>query len=549
MKKMNLLQLRDLSASLFCLLLFNFSFFKAFLTFYPPNSLQDIPFFISIIFALFLAQFIIIHFLSIFLDLFFNFSKHPLLFGFFYFIIFFLSAMAAYSMDSFGIPVDKTMVLNLVKSNPAEITDLFNGKLFLYLSLAILCSIFLSRLTSLFSSHAMPIHKLRSRLFTLGACLLFFLLNVFSFTRGYATFFREHKYIRYFSNPSYWIYSSGAALATQFSSSQKKFSTYGTDAIIPPSDHQRELVIMVVGETARSDHFSLNGYQKKTNPLLEGEEGVLSFKDVMSCGTATAISVPCIFTHFGRDEFSLEKAAATDNLLDVLKYTHDIDILWRDNNSNSKGIGDRNHYQDFKDPIINSQCDPECRDTGMLIGLQEYINRSKSKDIFIVLHQMGSHGPAYFKRTPPSFQKFKPMCQTSDLNKCTQEEISNAYDNTILYTDFFLSETIQLLKKNRHQFNVALFYVSDHGESLGENNIYLHSLPYFIAPKEQKHVPLIMWFGGNYNKMANLDLLKGKIDRPFNHDYVYHTILGLFEIKTSVYRRELDLLGDIYYND
>lgn len=238
----------------------------------------------------------------------------------------------------------------------------------------------------------------------------------------------------------------------------------GNDAKTPSNDPDRELVIMVVGETGRADHWSLNGYGHETNPLLSRED-VINFPDFWSCGTFTSYSVPCMFSRLGREQFTPEKAKDEDNVLDILQRAG-VSVLWRDNNSNSKGVADRVAYEDFKKPDKNPVCDEgECRDEGMLHGLQEYIDAQKG-DIMIVLHQMGNHGPAYYKRYPKAFERFTPACQTNDLGSCSKEEINNAYDNAIIYTDYFLSKAIALLKRNDKKFETAMLYVADHGESL-----------------------------------------------------------------------------------
>ena len=224
------------------------------------------------------------------------------------------------------------------------------------------------------------------------------------------------------------------------------------------------------------------------------KEDVINFSNVFSSGTATAVSLPCMFSLFGRGGCNGQKEMSTENLFDVLRHAG-ISILWRDNNSDSKGVALRVPYQDFKNPQKNSVCDIECRDEGMLTGLQAYIDGKRSGDILIVLHQMGNHGPAYYKRYPESFEKFKPVCKTNQLEKCSREEIGNAYDNAILYTDYFLSKVIALLKANSQGFETGMVYMSDHGESLGENGLYLHGLPYFMAPETQKHIAALMWFG------------------------------------------------------
>jgi len=177
----------------------------------------------------------------------------------------------------------------------------------------------------------------------------------------------------------------------------------------------------------------------------------------------------------------------------------------------------------------------------MLEGLQEYINSNTRGDIFIVLHQMGSHGPAYYKRYPEQFEIFKPVCKTNHLEDCSEEQITNAYDNTIVYMDYFLSQVIDLLKQNQEVFETALLYVSDHGESLGENGVYLHGLPDFIAPDEQTHVASLLWLGQDYDDINIADVRK-HATREFTHDNIFHTVLGLMEVKTELYDRDLDII-------
>ena len=311
----------------------------------------------------------------------------------------------------------------------------------------------------------------------------------------------------------------------------------GQDAKIRPGDADRELIILVVGEAARADRFSLNGYARETNPLLKKED-VINFSNMTSCGTSTAVSVPCMFSNLGRDGYSDKKARSTENLLDVLRHAG-IHVLWRDNNSDAKGVASKVTYENFKDSNTNPICDIECRDEGMLSGLQDYITRQKTGDILIVLHQMGNHGPAYYKRYPASFERFKPVCKSSQLEQCTREEISNAYDNAILYTDYFLSKVIELLKHNTKNFETGMVYMSDHGESLGENNLYLHGLPFLMAPDTQKHVGALMWFGNNFHIDKNG--LRAKSAKPYSHDNLFHTILGLMEVDTSVYEKKKDI--------
>jgi len=237
-----------------------------------------------------------------------------------------------------------------------------------------------------------------------------------------------------------------------------------------------------------------------------------------------------MFSHEGREGFDRERSYYKENSLDLLSRAG-VSVLWRDNNSSSKGVARRITYEDYQTPEKNPDCDIECRDTGMLDGLQEYIDDQKG-DVLIVLHSMGSHGPAYFKRYPKEFEKFTPACNTLELAQCSDEEINNAYDNTIVYTDYFLSKVIELLKRNTPKYETTMFYISDHGESLGESGLYLHGMPYMIAPDTQTHVPLIIWASDS----SDIDIKKSIAlkDIKNSHDAVSNLLIELFEIHTDL---------------
>lgn len=450
-----------------------------------------------------------------------------------------LSSLAAYFMDSFGVIISDDMLRNVAHTNTAEALDLFSLKLLVYLGLlGIAPAIAVARVPVQWRGWR---SETVSRLKLLGITLALVVGTALLFGGFYASFLRQHKELRQRANPLYFMNSAFkfAKLSLQ-SSHTGPMAVVGGDAAISPGDHTRELVILVVGETARADHFSLNGYERDTNPRLR-EKNVFSFSNFQACGTSTAVSVPCMFMLDGETKSTLE-INKQENLLDVLQRSG-VNVLWRDNNSDSKGVASRVQYEDFRSPKINPVCDVECRDEGMLSGLQEYIDLHPRGDILIVLHQMGNHGPAYYKRYPPAFEKFKPACQESDLSRCSREAIINAYDNAILYTDHFLARSIELLEKNDRQFETALFYVSDHGESLGENGIYLHGLPKSIAPAAQLHVPAVMWFGAGFHAVTP-SALRDKLKNRFSHDNVFHTILGFFEIESETYRPGKDILNE-----
>ncbi len=454
-------------------------------------------------------------------------------------VVLLLTALTAYFMDSYGVAIGTDMLRNVAETQWAEIADLLTLKLLVYLVLICILPVWLIWLV--------PI-KWRGWRWEIGVRLglaLALLLVIGAGVMGagdfYASFIREHKELRAYANPAYPLTAAikYAGMNLGFSGIQSDVSPIGTDAQIGSSDHHRELIFLVVGETARADRFSLNGYARDTTPRLRAEKA-LSLTNFWACGSSTAVSVPCMFSSLGMQKFDPRRALQQENLLDVAQRAG-VNVLWLDNNSSSKGVAARVPSIDYRTPKNNPRCDTECRDVGMLDSLQQYIREHPKGDILIVLHQMGNHGPAYYKRYPPEFEKFLPACHNNDLTQCSVEEIGNAYDNAILYTDYFLGQTIELLKANDADFETTLIYLSDHGESLGENGIFLHGLPRVLAPDNQFHVPAVLWFGPG-NPDVDVEALAAKRNLRFTHDNLFHTVLGLLEVETSVYRKELDIL-------
>lgn len=449
-----------------------------------------------------------------------------------------LSAALAYFASAYGTIFDRRMIGNILETNTAEARDLFSVPLLLYM---LLLGVLPSALIFALPRRQQPWKdETISRVKLAGGAASMLGAIWVGFGGSYAGLVREHGEVLAKVNPSYALYSAARLAARALPGTpQRPHVAVGEDAKLSAVDRSRELVIMVVGETARADRWSLNGYERLTNPLL-AREAVINFPNFWACGTSTAISVPCMFSRLGHAGFGVEKARSEDNALDILNRAG-VSILWRDNNSDSKGVALRVTYEDFRSPKKNPVCDEvECRDEGMLHGLQEYIDAQKG-DILIVLHQMGNHGPAYYKRYPKAFERFTPVCRTNDLGSCRAEEINNAYDNAILYTDYFLAKIIELLKKNDGRFETAMFYVSDHGESLGEYGVYLHGMPYAIAPVAQRHVPAVAWVGERMKHDVNLANMDERRTRRWSHDNIFATLLGLFEIETAAYDPEKDL--------
>ena len=433
-------------------------------------------------------------------------------------------------MSEYGTIFDRAMIRNLMETNISEAQDLIGWSLVQWILLTAVLPI--QAMWNILWSTSTYGKSLKNYGITLVVSLLIMITCVVPYSSKFTSFAREHKPIHYLTNPIYPVYSMARFIQEILpSANDQPFHHLSSTAQIADPDKNYDLVVIVVGETARTDHFSLNGYPRETNPLMQARDNIISYSNVSSCGTSTSISVPCMFSYQTKDEFNVESARNEENVLDTISKSG-VDVLWRDNNSSSKHVADRVTYEDFRTPELNPECDKECRDVGMISGLQEYLDGDPG-DKLIILHQMGSHGPAYYLRYPEEFERFSPVCKTKELSECSQEELINTYDNSIVYTDYFLNQVIALLENNQHHYEPSMIYIGDHGESLGENGVYLHGLPYMLAPKSQTSVPMIVWGGTTTDlNMQGTEALK---DLPHSHDGLTNALLSLFEIETDTY--------------
>lgn len=450
-----------------------------------------------------------------------------------------VSAVVNYYMESYGIVIDKQMITNLLETDFREASEQLTAAYFSHIALK-------AGIPALLLAYTEVIYRpwrkeLLERTLVTAAGAAMLILIVFGNFKSITLFGRKHPELRMYINPTYPIYSLiKVVLKRSRSKTREPLRIVAPDATRTASG-QKSLLVLVVGETARAEQFSLNGYKRNTNPELK-PLNIFNFTDVQSCGTDTAESLPCMFSHLGRNSYSRAEAFKYENLLDVLQRTG-VNVLWLDNNSGAKGVAERIAYKSLateKDPLLCST--EECFDEIMLKDFDRLLAENKG-DRLLVLHQKGSHGPSYYKRSPNDYKQFTPECTQDNVQDCEPQTIVNAYDNTIRYTDHFLAKLIARLKKENYP--TAMLYASDHGESLGENNIYLHGLPYSLAPKQQTRIPMIFWGSDSYLKKKGIEreLLAKHLDDQFSHDNLFHTILGLFQIKSTVYRQELDIFS------
>ncbi|WP_331351250.1 phosphoethanolamine--lipid A transferase [Cellvibrio sp. UBA7671] len=520
--------------SIFCALFFvifyNSSFFETVFALVDYSTLRGFIFIANISLVLWLFTSIIISLITL-----------PYIVKTIFPIVFITASIVAYFMDAYGVVIHRLMIQNVAETDFSETRDLFNMSLVLYVvALGLLPALLILKIKISYEEFKTECwRKTKFIAIAFIGCLAL----IMSMSMDYASFFRNHKNIRQMANPLNFIYAGLSYAAT--SNKIIEVKPIENDAAINSFGKylaKPTLFILVVGETARADHFGINGYKRDTTPLI-AQQNIINFPKVTSCGTETAVSVPCMFSALGRSGYSDSKAKSQEGLLDVINHAG-ISVLWRDNNSSCKGTCNRIAFEDMQRLQIPNICnDRECFDEILLHFLDEKITAENGSKV-IVLHQKGSHGPDYFYRYPDDKEVFTPVCKTNQLQNCTTEEVINAYDNTIRYTDYFLNSTIEWLKTKSSQYNTSLLYLSDHGESLGENGLYLHGMPYALAPKEQKQVPLFLWLSDDYAKAnaINTECLKQNNTLAYSHDNLFHTVLGMLNIQTQIYNPDLDIV-------
>lgn len=458
-------------------------------------------------------------------------------------LVLLVAGLAAAFMEQYGTLIDRSMIQNVFETDAAEASELFTFQIvLLWLALGGLPAWALSRCSLSPSRTGVAlIHGSVAAAVSAGSLVVV----VLSFGSDYASLMRNHRELRFMLTPTNVIWYTGSYLSRQ-RQVDRPLEVVGSDAVqtdpaFPGS--RPSVVVLVVGETARAADFSLGGHAPDTTPLLR-QAGGIYFDNIRSCGTATAISLPCMFSDLGRSEFNVERARRRENLLDVVERAG-LDVLWLNNNSGCKGVCARVDVESFDASQYPDLCSGrDCFDEVLVRELRQQL-ASLRRHTLIVLHQKGSHGPAYYKRYPPAFARFQPTCTTGRLSDCTPEALHNTYDNTIYYTDFILAEVIESLRQGANQFDSAMFYVSDHGESLGESGLYLHGAPQMIAPSVQLHVPAYAWFSEGFLRRRQLDLacVQDNRNERFTHDNFFHTALGLNRVATSAYRRDLDMFA------
>lgn len=455
-----------------------------------------------------------------------------------------LSASAQYFIWTFGVVIDRSMIANIFDTTPADSFALLSTQMVIVLGLSGLLMVLVAwwikvrRPASFWRGATM-------RLLNIAVSALLIVLVAALFYKDYASVFRNNKELVKSLSPS----NSIVALNSWYAHNRMDnlpLVKIGEDAkqkAVMHNGARKNLTIVVLGETSRAENFSLGGYDRETNPRLK-QDDVVYFPKTTSCGTATAVSVPCMFSNMPRAHYDEELAHHQEGVLDILQRAG-IQVLWNDNDGGCKGACDRVPHQNVTNLNLSGECiDGECYDDVLFHNLDSYIDNLQ-QDGIIVLHTIGSHGPTYYNRYPAEFKKFTPTCDTNEIQSCTQQQLTNTYDNTILYVDYVVDKAIKLLQSKQDRFTTSLVYLSDHGESLGEDGVYLHGLPYSIAPDTQKHVPMLLWLSPDYQQRYGVSsqcLQQQAKTNDYSQDNLFSTLLGLLGVDTREYQAKDDLL-------
>lgn len=485
-------------------LFFHFPFFKFVFNNVDHKSLNGINIMISLAVLVLIANaffFFLIFFLSRFVG------------KFLVTIFFIVNAIAVYFVNTYSVIIDESMVGNVLNTNYAESSSFVSVKLFLYIILlGILPAIYVIRAKIV----TVPVKRF---LVVISLTLVVMLAIAFANAANWLWIDKNSKTLGGLAMP--WSYTVNLSLFYVHKHQENEKEILLPDAII--KDNQKSVVVLVIGESARSENFSLYGYSKNTNPLLSKMTDLHHF-NATSCATYTTAGVKCILEH--------ENTGDLYEILPNYLYRNGVDVTWRTTNWGEPPVHIKNYLN--KEALMKDCKGEGCNyDEVLLNNLPAQIRSSTKNKVLIVLHTSTSHGPEYSTKYPPRFETFKPVCNSVELSKCSHDELVNAYDNTINYTDYILSKLIQDLKQLK-EYKTAMIFISDHGESLGEKNLYMHGLPLSLAPKQQYDIPFIVWTSDNSLKQI-------KPDNTLTQNYVFHSVLNFLGVQSPVYKEEMNI--------
>ncbi|KAB7897273.1 phosphoethanolamine--lipid A transferase [Rouxiella sp. S1S-2] len=470
------------------------------------------------------------------------FTFKPLLKPFFI-ILLLISAIAAYAQLVFHVIFDRGMIENIAETQQSEASSYLNASVVIWFVLTgLLPALLLLKVPVVYNQTVLK--RLGVRVLSMLVSLALIGGVATLYYKDYASVGRNNRTLNLEILPTNYLYSGFQYINHKYLSTPLPYEKVGTDAkLVQKAGEKPTLMFLVIGETGRAQNQSFNGYDKPTNSFTQKTPDTVFFNHVSSCGTATAVSVPCMFSDMKRVDFNNERAHRSDSFLDILQRAG-VSVYWKDNDEGCKGVCDRVPNVTLDTKKDGKFCDGEtCYDAALLENLDDKIV-DDGKNKLIGLHLIGSHGPTYYQRYPDSFRFFMPDCERSDIENCSHEQLVNTYDNTVRYTDYVLTQVIAKAKQYQDKYNVVMIYLSDHGESLGEDGLYLHGTPYSVAPPQQTHVPMMFWLSPQYASAQGISLscLQAEAAKnDYSQDNLFHTVLDAMDVKTAAIDPTLDI--------
>lgn len=493
-----------------------------------PWALEALSFFVFLFFLLF----------SLFNLVSFKWIQRPV-----FALVFILSSAAMYFSNALNVYFDYTMIQNLFETDYREASELLIQPLVLSIVLlGLIPCIFIFKIQVYYKPWLKQmLQNTALSIISLGAALA----SAGPYYANHSSFIRNHNIALSESLlPTSYAISTASYLKKQLVGKNKVRRPIDAHPRQSPKWHQYDkplALVFILGETARASSFSLQSHSE--SEFMGGIEKLFYYSNFSSCGTSTVVSVPCMFSTYSKDDFSRSMRLEYENVIDIALRSG-FNTHWLDNHNGCKGvcegIGINYVSKQESSAFFN---DDQFFDEALVEGLADRITRTGGNQVR-VLHQLGSHGPAYYKRVPEEFLVSEPSCRSSDLSQCETEAIKNTYNDTVRYTEYLIAKAIKELESISQTHDTVLIYVSDHGESTGENGLYLHGIPMFLAPQEQTHVPALVWLSDTYIASRSIDTgcLKKHLNDEYSHDNISHTLISLLDIESSAYQSELDIL-------
>ncbi|CAE6946309.1 phosphoethanolamine transferase [Vibrio sp. B1FLJ16] len=482
------------------------------------------------------------------LNFLFNLFTWPWIGKPFFILLLILSSMVSYASYNYGTLFDYGMIANIIETDSSEAGSYFSAYSAIWVLLMGIVPALLLAKAKLRPLKGELLRFSIAKLISMIASLAVIAAIAGLYYQDYSSVGRNNSYLKKMIIPTQFVHSATGYIKKNYLTTPEPYREIGTEAkqsqaALKQAEEKPTLLVFVVGETARSQNYALNGYERNTNAYTSHLD-VISFQDFSSCGTATAVSLPCMFSQLTHNKFDRNKADNQDNVLDVMQRAG-IDLLWKENDGGDKNVAHKIKKVTIDRNKADQWCNGStCYDIALLNGLDREIESMNGNRV-VTLHLNGSHGPTYFQRYPKDKAFFQPDCPRADIENCSVEQIINSYDNTIRYTDYVLEQTIEKLNGLEDKYNTALIYISDHGESLGENGMFLHGMPYSLAPDYQKRVPFMTWMSPGFKqvKQVNSDCLKqeAQVVGKYSQDNVFHSLLGLMDVQTNAYDSSLDI--------